>query len=116
MPWEPLPSSEAGDTTAPVAQPLDRVLRSMRAPRASTVRSVFDRWSEIVGEQVAAHATPVSLRDGHLLVDVADPAWATQLRFLDAEILGRAAGVLGPGEVTAVEVRVRRGGPTGRAR
>ena len=118
MPWEPLPGrSDRGP--APVGEALDRLMRNFGAPKVSTVRSVFDRWPELVGEQVAARATPISLRDKVLTVGVADPAWATQLRFLEAELLGTIAEHFGADEVTSIEVRVRpdrgRGGAANRA-
>jgi hypothetical protein len=42
------------------------------------------------------------------VVEVDDPAWSTQVRFLEAEVLGRLATVVGPGRVVTLEVRVRR--------
>ncbi len=44
------------------------------------------------------------------MVAVADPAWATQLRFLEGELLERIAAATGSDEVRAIEVRVRRAG------
>jgi hypothetical protein len=35
------------------------------------------------------------------------PAWATQLRFLSAEMLARLSELAGPGAVTAIDIRVR---------
>jgi predicted nucleic acid-binding Zn ribbon protein len=84
-------------------------MRNFGAPEVATVRSVFDRWSELVGDQVAQHATPASLRDGVLTVAVEDPAWATQLRFLEAQLLTRIAELFGTDEVTSIVIRVRRG-------
>lgn len=111
MPWEPLPGDRA-DEPAPIGTSLDRVLRGLGAPKAEAVGSVFERWPELVGEQIASHCRPVSLRSGTLTVAVRDPAWATEFRFLESRLLERLAAVLGPGEVTALEVRVRpdRGG------
>ena len=43
---------------------------------------VFADWAGLVGEDVAAHCTPVSLRDGELRVSAESTAWATQLRLL----------------------------------
>lgn len=68
---------------------------------------VFGRWDEAVGEQVAAHVKPVKLDEGVLVVEVDDPAWATQVKFLTPTItqrLGEVAGVL----VERIEVRVDR--------
>lgn len=86
---------------------LDRVMRHLGSPTVETVTSVFDRWPDLVGEQVASRARPVSLRDGTLLVSVEDPAWATQLRFLEAHVVQGIAAEFGPHEVVRLEVRVR---------
>jgi predicted nucleic acid-binding Zn ribbon protein len=71
------------------------------------VGAVFGRWAEIVGEQIAAHTRPLTMRDGALQVAVDDPAWAPELRFLEPQILGRLQEVLGTVEVDRIEVRVR---------
>jgi predicted nucleic acid-binding Zn ribbon protein len=107
VPWRPLPDPD-GPQPAPVGIALDAVLRDLRAPTASVVRSIFDSWSDVVGPQIAQHATPASLQDGVLVLAVSDPAWATQLRFLQADLLAKVVEALGPGEVTEIDVRVRR--------
>ena len=109
MPWEPLPDQDDGGPKR-VAAPLDRLMRHLGAPKVETVRSLFDRWPEAVGAQVAANAAPISLKDGVLTVGVDDPAWATQLRFLETELLARLAAEFGADEVTSIDVRVRRAG------
>ena len=106
MPWLPLPGPR-DKPPAPMAGALDRLMRNMGGPRADTVKSVFERWEEIVGEGLAAHATPVALRNGCLVLSVPDPAWASQLRFFEGEILTKLAEAFGPKEVLAIEVRVR---------
>lgn len=106
MPWQPLPSSSDGDPR-PLGETIDRLVRAMGAPSADVTRSIFADWLEIVGAQVAAHARPHALRERTLVVAVSDPAWATQLRFLEVELLGRIAAATGSDEVTAIEVRVR---------
>jgi predicted nucleic acid-binding Zn ribbon protein len=89
-----------------VGEGLDRVAAALGVPEAAVLPAVFGGWSELVGERVAAHATPRWLRDGVLLVAVDEPAWATQLRFLEADLLRRVAEQLGPDRVTRIEVRV----------
>jgi len=42
-----------------------------------------------------------------LVVDVDQPGWATQLRYLETDLLARLAAVAGPGAVRSIEVRVR---------
>ena len=62
------------------------------APSARSLAGVFSRWEEAVGPQIAAHARPAALVDGCLVVEVDHPTWATQLRFLETDLLTRSAG------------------------
>ena len=102
--WKPLPGQVP--EPKPVGASLDRVARSMGVPLASTLSTVFASWPDLVGESVAQHARPRTLRDGTLVVTVDEPAWATQLRWLEADLLTRLNDVLGPGSVAKIEVRV----------
>jgi predicted nucleic acid-binding Zn ribbon protein len=92
-----------------VGESLDRVARRLGAPGARSLGAVFGHWDEIVGPAVAAHARPMSLRDGVLRVEVDEPGWATQLRYLAPDILHRCEEVAGPNVVVSVDVRVARG-------
>ena len=99
----------------PLSRALDEVLAALQppsGPRAAppssrTVGGVFARWEDAVGAQVAAHARPVKLSEGRLMVEVDEPGWATQLRFLEVELLARIKATAGPG-VDAIDLRVRR--------
>jgi predicted nucleic acid-binding Zn ribbon protein len=44
-------------------------------------------WPELVGEETAAHSTPVGIEDEVLTVQCDSTAWATQLRLMRADIL-----------------------------
>ena len=68
---------------------------------------VFGRWEEAVGAAVAAHVQPVKLDGEVLVVEVDDPAWATQIRFLEATLRERLREVAGA-SVERLEVRVAR--------
>ena len=46
---------------------------------AAATGSVFGRWAQIVGADLAGHTQPESLRDGELTVVADSTAWATQL-------------------------------------
>ena len=46
---------------------------------------------------------------GRLKVAADGPAWASPLRWSEAEIVGRLAALLGPVQITGVVVRVVRG-------
>jgi predicted nucleic acid-binding Zn ribbon protein len=91
----------------PISASLDEVVRSLRGPGRREVGGVFGRWEEAVGAQVAVHARPVRLDGGVLVVEVDEPAWATQITLLSNTIRERLATVTGV-EVTRVDVRVYR--------
>jgi predicted nucleic acid-binding Zn ribbon protein len=91
-----------------VTEGLDRVMRRLGAPDADTLATLFSSWSELVGPRLAEHARPVSLTDGTLVVAVDDPAWASQLRWLEAELIERLSAALGD-PIARLEVRVRPG-------
>jgi len=67
--------------------------------------SVFGRWAQIVGPELAAHTTPDGLADGELTVIADSTAWATQLRLLAGELVRKLNVELGDGAVRRVKVR-----------
>jgi predicted nucleic acid-binding Zn ribbon protein len=78
---------------------------------AAAVGSVFGRWAEIVGPELAEHTRPESLADGELTVTADSTAWATQVRLLAAHLVRRLNDELADGSVQRVRVR----GPAGAA-
>jgi predicted nucleic acid-binding Zn ribbon protein len=102
---ERLPTADGDRDPRRVSESLDRLIRHLGAPASADVAAVFERWSELVGEQVAGHARPISLRGGVLTIAVDDPAWASQLGWLEGQLLdGVAAHLDAP--VDRLDVRV----------
>jgi predicted nucleic acid-binding Zn ribbon protein len=99
-----------------VADSLDRVTRAMGAPRAQLLAAVFAHWEHLVGPEIAAHAQPRSLRRGVLVVAADQPAWATQLRFMTADLLGRIRSATDATEITEIQVTVGTGPSATRGR
>jgi hypothetical protein len=100
------PRSGDASEPRPIAESLDAVMRGLGAPEASGVHLVFDRWDEVVGEALAARTRPLRLDGGRLVLGVDEPAIATHVRFLQEELLARLEALLGPGRVTALDLRV----------
>ena len=88
-----------------------RLLAERGWTKEVSVGGVIGRWREVVGEEIAAHATPLTFDDGVLVVRAGSTAWATQLEFLRPSLLGRIAEELGQGVVE--ELRIV--GPTTRS-
>ena len=82
---------------------------------AAAVGSVFGRWDQIVGQDLAAHTRPGGFTDGELVVIADSTAWATQVRLLAATLIRRLNEELGNGTVIRVKVHgptpPRRSGP-----
>ncbi len=95
------------DDFRPLTEGLEAVMRSLRGGDRRTTATVFGRWAELVGDQIAGHARPVKLDEGRLLVDVDEPGWATQLRFMEHDLIARLRGEGGLA-VDSLDVRVRR--------
>ena len=105
VPGEPVPLRDA------VAE----VGRELGMPPPHDLGALANAWPEIVGDAVAAHATVRSVRDGVCTIEVDDPGWATQVRYAERQIVGRAETCCGPGVVRSVRVVVA-GPATGRER
>ncbi len=110
MPWAPLPTPDArgGGEPVPVADALGAVVRALGAPGVDAVVLVHERWEDLVGAEVAAHARPVGIVDGRLRVVVDGPGWASHLRWVEADLLAALAALIGPDAVTSVAVSVER--------
>lgn len=106
MPVRPLPGDGPGPK--PIGRALDAVMRSLGAPPASGVHQIFDRWSDVVGESLAARTRPVKIDGTRLVLAVDEPAIATHVRFLQAELLAKLEQLLGPDRVTEIDLRVGR--------
>lgn len=104
------------DDPISLGQSLEIVVRSLRPDaepgrgadqRPAVVGGVFGRWEDAVGEALAAHVQPVRLDGTRLIVEVDDPAWATQFAFFDATVRERLLEIAGA-TVERIDVRVGR--------
>jgi len=93
-----------------------------RAPRpaSSALRAALDRaapktplaalqaaWSEVVGERIAAVASPVSERAGEVLVSCSDSVWAQELDLMQEQLLERLRERLGEQAPQTLRFRVK---------
>lgn len=90
----------------PVKESLNRLLGSLGSPSADVLATLFEQWPAVAGAALADHARPSRLVHRRLTVDVDDPAWATQVRLREGELLDRLAELLGDGKVQFIRPRV----------
>ena len=89
----------------PLSTAFDGLLADQGWQTEAAVGSVFGRWDQLVGPDVAAHTRPEQFNDGELVVIADSAAWATQMRLLTSAVLRRLNTELGHGTVTRVVVR-----------
>jgi predicted nucleic acid-binding Zn ribbon protein len=93
------------DDPAVLGAAIDGLVAETGWELAVATGSVFGRWAQIVGPDLAAHTAPDGLADGELTVTADSTAWATQLRLLAAELVRKLNAELGDGAVLRVKVR-----------
>jgi predicted nucleic acid-binding Zn ribbon protein len=89
----------------PLASAIGGLLDTQGWQQRAAMGSVFGRWAEIVGTDLAAHTRPDSFADGELAVTADSTAWATQVRLLAPVLVKRLNAELGDGSVRRVKVR-----------
>lgn len=101
--WRPTPPEREPRRLGEI---LDRTSTRLGGPSSATASVVFAHWETIVGADIAAHARPLSLHDRVLVLAVDEPAWAAQLRYMNAELLARIGDATGGVEVAEIRLRV----------
>ncbi len=94
-PWRPWHARES----------LDRLLAGFSAPRTDVLEAIFGRWPEIVGADLAEHCRPAKVQGDLLTVVATDPAWASELRWLESEVIARVREVSGSERISRLRVR-----------
>jgi predicted nucleic acid-binding Zn ribbon protein len=67
---------------------LKKVLKDCNLPPQNIdAYKVFHLWEEIAGDGLANHAKPVRIDDRILYVEVDDPVWLSQVRYMKLDIM-----------------------------
>ena len=106
MNWHPI-RDPGGTPPRRVSASLDAVARNLGGAGGPALVDLLQRWPDVVGESLAAHCRPLSLRAGTLTIGTREAAWGAQLQWLEADLRRRLDDALGAGVVTRVTVRVR---------
>jgi hypothetical protein len=75
---------------------------------AETAR-IFASWEQIVGPEVAARCRPTSLKGGVLKVRTESAVWASEFRYLSADVIARINSELGKPVIREVKPWVKAG-------
>jgi predicted nucleic acid-binding Zn ribbon protein len=88
-----------GDAAAMVGQEL-----GLAEPLVFT--RLVDAWADLVGDAIAAHSRVRAVRNGVIEVVVDSPAWASEFRYLESDLVARASRLVGDGVVGGVRATV----------
>lgn len=106
--WSPLPDPDAdGPAPVPLSSELDALMMHLGAPPVDAVRALNERWTEVVGADVADHVRLAGIDHGTVLLEVDAPAWATRMRFGTGALLTAIEHQIGLDVASRVEVQVR---------
>jgi predicted nucleic acid-binding Zn ribbon protein len=87
-----------------IGDSLDAIRRELDLGAPNEIDLLTAAWGQLVGDALAAHSRPQTVRGGVLVVLADSAAWAGQLRYLDQVLVTRIADELPA--VTVREVRV----------
>ena len=90
----------------PLADALAEVGADLGLADPGVIGVLAERWADIVGPAIAPNARLRSLRGSTLTIAVETGAWATQLRYLESEMLARIAALVGSDAIDTVRVVV----------
>lgn len=89
-----------------------KLIRGLRLGAASLSPEELLRavWPQAIGRRIAAHTRLVSIRQtekgAHLVVEVEDAVWRSQLETMSGQILGRLREIAGEESIDSVEFRL----------
>ncbi len=66
--------------------------------------TVLGCWEDVVGADIADHATPTEIKDHILYITAESTAWATQLRLIQSTIIAKIAKSVGHGVVKQLRI------------
>lgn len=78
----------------PIHEVINRVLKKYRLNGDIDAYRVFSIWNNIVGKKVADHARPVRIKEKVLYVEVDDPLWLAQIKYIKHDILKKLCNAI----------------------
>ncbi len=91
---------------------LEGTLKSLEIDVPLKSYSILGAWKEIVGESVALHTQPRTIRNRILFIDVSHPTWIQQLQFLKPTLLEKINNFLGEPHIQDIRFRLGKISPT----
>ena len=91
---------------------LEKTLKALEIDVPLKTYAIMGAWKEIVGEPVAIHSQPCSIRNQILFIEVSHPTWMQQLQFLKPTLLEKINHFLGESLIQDIRFRLGKISPT----
>jgi predicted nucleic acid-binding Zn ribbon protein len=88
----------------PFSEVLAKLVKARGWERPAAEATLFARWEQVVGSEIADHCHPVKLDGGELTLEATSTTWATQLRLLAGSILKKIAAEVGHNVVNRLRI------------
>src|SRR4030042_3515829 len=96
----------------PIRSILEKTVKTLEIDVPLKTYSILGAWEEIVGESVAGHSQPHSIRNRILFIDVTHPTWMQQLPFLKPTLLEKVNTFLGEPLIQDIRFKLGKISPT----
>ena len=106
------------DDPVPIRAALVEMASGLGVERPLETAQIFAHWEQVVGSELARRCQPTSLKGGVLRVRMESAVWASEIRYLGAEIIERINRAVGSKVVSELKPWVAthkdQGAPRGR--
>ena len=81
---------------------MPRFINNMKGKKDYQMHLMFYNWEKIVGPQIAMHVKPVRMDFRTLFLNADSPAWSTQLKYMERELIDKINGFVATELVTSI--------------
>lgn len=96
----------AGDDPSIIGETLENYLQYLGAPPIRTLGALQERWNDIVGPALSEPTRPIELLDGVLVIGCDDATWASQVGWMETQIIRRFRELFPETEVRKITTRI----------
>lgn len=87
-----------------IGQVIKREVRKRGWQQEMAHTLIFNRWDELMGEQVAAHTRVHMVKDHKLFLSCDSTVWASNLRMMQPQLLQKIHAEIGPDFITQLHI------------
>lgn len=94
---------ELNENVSAAADWIDSILKKQFFAESLNEEEVKTAWKEVAGEFIGSHAEPVSVKDGHLVLRVTQPAMRFHLEQMKPELLRKIKERFGKDKIKSIK-------------